>query len=437
MGTKRSSFVCQACGASQARWYGRCPSCGEWNSLVETLEEDTKTRSIRTRSVSSSKLSSLSIKHLTRQSTTLSEFDRVLGGGIVAGAVMLLAGEPGIGKSTLLLQLASKTSALYVSGEESLSQIHLRATRLRLEKSAITLLSETDVDAITQAIENEKPPFVIIDSIQTMETEDLTGIPGSVGQVRESAHRFVRVAKSLHIPVFLVGHVTKEGSIAGPKVLEHMVDTVLSLEGERYHAFRVLRSLKNRFGPTDEVGVFEMREDGMKEVTNPSELFLSQRQDKAPGSVVVPVLEGTRPLLVEVQALVAPTPYGFPKRAVSGVDLRRLELLVAVLSKTKSTKAQFAKLQSSDVYVNVAGGLRLREPAIDLGIVLAIVSSLNDCPLSSKTVAIGEVGLLGEIRDVSHLEKRVKEAKRLGYLRAVTPKTAETIRDAIHLAFKM
>jgi DNA repair protein RadA/Sms len=431
-----SKYVCQNCANEFAQWFGRCPNCGEWNSLVETVIAETKqkkTSRSKTTLAQPQKLSTINSVHFDRLSSTIKEFDRVLGGGIVPGSVTLLAGDPGIGKSTILLQVAASLGGLYVSGEESIQQIKIRADRLKIKSDKLMVLSEIDADLIVETILEQKPKIVVVDSIQTMTTDDLTGVAGSVGQVKECAARLLRVAKDNHIPLFLVGHVTKEGTIAGPKVLEHLVDTVLYLEGERFHTFRLLRSNKNRFGPTDEVGVFEMDETGMHQVLNPSELFLSENVSNIPGSAVVVTMEGTRPVLVEIQALVSPTPYGLPRRTVSGVDLNRVQLLLAVLSRrTKGLSGKsLSQLQNFDVYVNVAGGMKVAEPAADLGVCLAIASSFYNKSLKKGLVCIGEVGLLGEIRRIGNLKRRLAEAHSLGYKVKITPETARTLQEGL------
>jgi len=372
-------------------------------------------------------LAQIEKKQYTRLGTTLGEFDRVLGGGIVLGSVVLVAGDPGIGKSTLLTQLAiNLPKTLYVAGEESAQQIKIRADRIKTNAN-LSVLNETDVDLIITAIEQQNPSLVIIDSIQTLETTDLSSIAGSVGQVRESAHRVQKVAKRLHLPIFIVGHVTKEGTIAGPRTLEHLVDVVLSLEGDSSSQFRVLRASKNRFGPTDEVGIFEMEESGMIEVKNPSELFLQQKVE-APGSVVVATLNGFRPIMVEIQALVTKSSLPISRRTGSGIDNNRLQLIVAVISKRLGLP-----LFDQDIFVNVTGGLKVLEPAVDLGIALAIISSFNDKILTSKTVLMGEVGLLGELRSVRQVDKRVLEAKKLGFTNVISPQNANSLSEAVKL----
>jgi len=428
MKRKTVLFVCQQCGAKTPKWVGKCPECGGWNTMVETAEE-VKSQKSKVKSqglVKPQKLSEIKLSKKPRVSSGIGELDRVLGGGIVPGSVVLLAGEPGIGKSTLLLELVAKTGGLYVSGEESLQQIKLRAERLGVKSDDILFLAETNVDVIVATIKQLSSKIVVVDSIQTLYTEELSGMAGSVGQVRECANCLLKVAKSNGIPVFLIGHITKEGAIAGPKVLEHMVDTVLYIEGERYGSARMLRATKNRFGPTDEVGVFQMTDKGMEEVTNPSALFLAQKAGKTPGSVVVATLEGTRPLLVEIQALVVSTQLAVPRRISQGVDYSRLQMIVAVL-----TKMLRLPLGGFDIYVNVTGGLKIEEPAADLGIALAIYSSFKNIALPPKTVCFGELGLLGEIREINQSEKRKKEARRLGFVNIISPQNYSSINQVI------
>ncbi|HSX01802.1 MAG TPA: DNA repair protein RadA [Candidatus Saccharimonadia bacterium] len=433
-------FVCQSCSATYTRWMGKCEQCGAWNSLIE---EAAPAPVAGGRSVSAKKalqptsLGEVQTQRLPRFTTGLGEVDRVLGGGMVPGAIMLLSGDPGIGKSTLVLQVAAHLGAadrvLYVSGEESANQIKLRAERLGLAAAGLDLLSETNVDAIAATIEQGDYKLVIIDSIQTMAVEALTGSPGTVGQITASAQTLQLVAKRRHIAMLIIGHVTKEGSIAGPKILEHLVDVVLYLEGDRYGAFKALRGIKNRFGSTSEAGIFEMSERGLAPVVNPSQALLAERQP-GPGSVVLATLEGSRPLLVEVQALVSSTAFGYPKRTAVGFDLNRLNLLVAVL-----TKRAKLNLSSSDIYVNIVGGLRVSEPAADLAIILSIASAFKDVPVPQNLVAFGEVGLSGEIRSVSQVAQRMAEAKQLGLTYAIGPhrqadqgiKGAATIAQAV------
>ena len=441
MAKTTTKFVCQSCGSSFSRWMGKCEQCGSWNSLVEEAAPVSSGfgKARPTAALKPEPMHSVTAARHPRFSTGLAEVDIVLGGGVVPGSVMLLSGDPGIGKSTLVLQVAAAVAAgepvLYVSGEESAAQIRLRAERLGLSGSSLELLAETSVDAIAATIEQGNYRLVIIDSIQTMATEALTGSPGTVGQITASAQVLQAVSKRRGPAMLIIGHVTKEGNIAGPKILEHLVDVVLYLEGERYGAFKALRGVKNRFGSTSEVGIFEMAEQGLKAVPNPSAALLAERRP-GPGSVVFATLEGSRPLLVEVQALVTSTSFGYPKRTAVGFDLNRLNLLVAVL-----TKRAGLNLSSSDIYVNVVGGLRVAEPAADLAIILSIASALQDTHVPAGLVAFGEVGLSGEIRSVTQAARRISEAKRLGYEFAVGPahgapaglKGATDIKQAIAL----
>lgn len=423
---KKTKFVCQECGYESAKWMGKCPSCQSWNTMVEEFEPTAKQgRSYVTSTTTggSKPQSIVSVKSDTeaRVSTTMMELDRVLGGGIVPGSLVLVGGDPGIGKSTLLLQLSAKLAqtkqkVLYISGEESVKQTKLRSDRLGVSSEDLYVLAETDITFIERAIDEVQPMLVVIDSIQTVYQEDITSAPGSVAQVRECTAAFMRIAKTRGIAIFIVGHVTKQGSIAGPKLLEHMVDSVLYFEGERHHTYRILRAVKNRFGSTNEMGIFEMKELGLEEVLNPSEIFLEERSQGAAGSIVVASMEGTRPVLVEVQALISPTSFGNPRRMATGVDHNRVSLLMAVLEKRVGLL-----LQNQDAYLNVAGGVRLDEPAIDLAIALSITSSFRNQVPNPMDVAIGEVGLTGEIRRVSRIEQRVNEAAKLGFQRAIIP----------------
>ncbi|MCF8566038.1 DNA repair protein RadA [Alicyclobacillus tolerans] len=422
-------FVCQECGYESVKWMGKCSACGAWNSMVEEVESS-RSRGGREDSVfSSNPFGSSQIERIgkipsqleRRFTTGFGECDRVLGGGIVSGSLILIGGDPGIGKSTLLLQLSHNLAAsghkvLYVSAEESATQLKLRAERLGTVEDELYVLAETDLELALHGVEKLKPDFLVIDSIQTVYRPALTSAPGSVSQVRESTALLLRVAKTLNIATFIVGHVTKDGNLAGPRMLEHMVDAVLYFEGERHHTYRVLRAVKNRFGSTNEIAIFEMKEEGLAEVKNPSEMFLSERSQMTPGSAVVAALEGSRPLLLEVQALVAPTSFGTPRRMATGADYNRVSLIMAVLEKRLGLK-----LQSSDAYVNLAGGVRVEEPAIDLGVALAIASSFRDRPLRAGDVYIGEVGLTGEVRSVAKLEQRVREADKLGFTRCLVP----------------
>lgn len=425
-----SKYVCQSCAYESPRWIGKCPSCGEWNTLVEELIQKLSARKVITSSkIEAIPLSKIDFSDDQRLQSSIVEFDRVLGGGIVLGSVVLIGGDPGVGKSTLMMQLAAQLKdsiILYISGEESAKQIRLRAERLALNATDnLLLLAETNMDIITEVIERHPPDLIIVDSVQTMFRPALESSPGSVAQVRESTALFTRIAKSKSIPIFLIGHVTKEGVIAGPKVIEHMVDCVLQFEGERHYAYRILRSIKNRFGSTNEIGVFEMRDSGLREVKNPSEVFLSERSPDSSGSTVVASVEGTRPILIEVQALVTPTNYGIPQRNSTGVDYRRLGLLIAVLEKRLGVM-----LGQYDVFVNIAGGVRVDEPAVDLGIATSIISSVRDMPTDALGVAVGEIGLSGEIRTVTQIERRVQEATKLGFKRVILPKN--NLKGVLH-----
>jgi DNA repair protein RadA/Sms len=437
-----SNFVCQQCGYSQVGWAGKCPNCGSWGSLVETLQGSSislKKRSGEGKIISKPQnLLSINVRSRPRISTESSELNRILGGGIVPGQVILIAGEPGIGKSTLLLQLANKLTraeakktVLYVSGEESAYQIATRAERLGIKNKKIEILEETDIDnIIDQLAGSANYSFLIVDSIQTMSTSDLTGLAGSVGQVRESAFRLVRLAKAKSIPVFIVGHVTKEGSVAGPAVLAHVVDTVLWFEGDKTQELRLIRAVKNRFGPTDEVGIFEMTEKGLTSLTNADRIFLTQGAKGVSGSVVSSTLQGSRPMLVEIQSLTTAVKSAFPKRIAQGIDPRRLELLIAILIKRCAIP-----LYDYDVFVNVTGGIKLEENACDLAVALSIASSFYDKALPVKTVAIGELGLLGEIREVVAQEKRIKEARRLGFTLPISSNKHKYLNQVVKTIF--
>ncbi len=443
----RSSFVCQQCGYETPQWYGKCPNCGEWNSLVETVKEEIKSQNLKVKNLSqnSKPLKLSDVKHIekNRLKSGYGEFDRVMGGGIVPGSVTLLAGDPGIGKSTLLLHVLGKIGGLYVSGEESPEQIKLRAKRLGINGENISVLAETNAEGIVSVIPAHEPessgkengsrvkpgmtgvPLVIIDSIQTLSSSDLDGMAGSVGQIRRSAEILIASAKSHGTPIIIIGHVTKEGAIAGPKVLEHMVDTVLYLEGERFANARILRTLKNRFGAVEEVGIFEMVENGLTEVANPSALFLQDRVKNVPGSVVTVIMEGTRPMLVEIQALAVPSQLAMPRRVGSGVDYNRLQLLVAILQKRLNIP-----LGTFDIFVNVSGGLKISEPSADLAIALAIISSFKNKAIDPSTAAFGEVGLLGEVRSIGSDDRRSKEARRLGFNNIISPSNTKNLLQA-------
>ncbi|XJZ27412.1 DNA repair protein RadA [Bacillota bacterium Lsc_1132] len=427
---RKTKFMCQACGYESPKWMGKCPGCGEWNKMVEEVEITGPTRrgafahSQGGSAVLSKPTSITSIETVSepRIQTELKELNRVLGGGVVKGSLVLIGGDPGIGKSTLLLQVSSQLArkgnkVLYISGEESLRQTKLRADRLAVSSENLFVFAETNLEEINRTIESAEPGFVIIDSIQTIYHPEVTSAPGSVSQVRECTAELMRMGKTKGIAIFIVGHVTKEGSIAGPRLLEHMVDTVLYFEGERHHTYRILRAVKNRFGSTNEMGIFEMKEFGLEEVENPSEIFLEERSRGAAGSTVVASMEGTRPVLVEIQALISPTSFGNPRRMATGIDHNRVPLLMAVLEKRVGML-----LQNQDAYLKVAGGVKLDEPAIDLAIAVSIASSFRDKPTKPTDCIIGEVGLTGEIRRVSRIEQRVQEAAKLGFERVILPK---------------
>ena len=423
---KTSIFFCQSCGYESSKWMGQCPGCKEWNTFVEEVVDKKSAGTLAKQKATASEakvlpLSQIEMTYDKRVSTDMKELDRVLGGGIVQGSMVLVGGDPGIGKSTLLLQVCRNLSehnikVLYISGEESLQQIKIRAERIGNFGDSLKLLCETNLDTIKAVIDREKPQIVVIDSIQTMFNEEVSSAPGSVSQVRESTGVLMQIAKGMGISIFIVGHVTKEGVVAGPRVLEHMVDTVLYFEGDRHAAYRILRGVKNRFGSTNEIGVFEMRQDGLVEVEIPSEYMLSGKPEGASGSVVACSMEGTRPILLEVQALVCHSNFGIPRRTAAGTDFNRVNLLMAVLEKRLGLK-----LGDCDAYVNIAGGIKMNEPAIDLGIVLALISSYKDKPIDEKTICFGEVGLSGEVRAVNMAEQRVQEAKKLGFEVCILP----------------
>ena len=447
--------MCKDCGYESAKWMGRCPGCGEWNTMNEEVEIVKKgPRATFQHSEhldqKAMPITAIETDDEPRVGTDLAELDRVLGGGIVPGSLILTAGDPGIGKSTLLLQLSSLLAnqnrrVLYISGEESIRQTKLRAERLGVKSSELYIYAETDLEKIHLTIEEVKPQFVVVDSIQTIHHPEVKSAPGSITQVRESTAELMRIAKTQNIAIFLVGHVTKAGEIAGPRILEHMVDTVLYFEGERHHTYRILRSVKNRFGSTNEIAIFEMLQSGLKEVLNPSELFLRERSQGGPGSTVVASMEGTRPILVEIQALVTPSSFNYPKRMATGLDQNRVSLLMAVLEKRMGML-----LQAQDAYIKVAGGVKLDEPAIDLAVLVSIVSSYRDAAAGLSDCFIGEVGLTGEVRRVSRIEQRVSEAAKLGFERAIIPTSnlegwdypkgiqvvgVETVSEALKIAF--
>lgn len=455
MAKRKTKFMCRDCGYESPKWMGRCPGCGEWNTMDEEVEIVSKgprgafqhTETIQQKAMP---ISSIATTEEPRVKTELGELNRVLGGGIVPGSLMLIGGDPGIGKSTLLLQVSSLLAnqnqrVLYISGEESIRQTKLRAERLGVASDELYIYAETDLAKIHETINEVKPKFVIADSIQTIHHPEVTSAPGSVSQVRECTAELMRIAKTQSIAIFIVGHVTKDGQIAGPRLLEHMVDTVLYFEGERHHTYRILRSVKNRFGSTNEIAIFEMLQSGLKEVLNPSELFLQERSQGGPGSTVVASMEGTRPILVEIQALVTPSSFNYPKRMATGIDQNRVSLLMAVLEKRMGML-----LQAQDAYIKVAGGVKLDEPAIDLAVLMSIVSSYRDVAAGATDCFIGEVGLTGEVRRVSRIEQRVTEAAKLGFEKVVIPASniggwdfpegiqvvgVETISDALRIAF--
>ena len=421
----KTKYVCQSCGYSTPRWIGRCPDCDEWNTLIEEIIDKDKRTSSRSTSLlkQSANLKSISDINQTdsiRFKTGITEFDRVLGGGVVTGSVILIGGDPGIGKSTLMLQIANNLETkkiLYVSGEESGIQIKLRCERLNYTLKNFYVLSETNLEIVDAVVEKEKPDLIVIDSVQTIYHPELDSAPGTITQLRESTARLIKISKSQNIPIFIVGHITKDGIIAGPKVLEHMVDVVLQFEGEKTHFYRILRGIKNRFGSTNEIGIFEMTDKGLKEVLNPSEVFLSQRNYGASGCVISASLEGTRPILIEVQALVTSTNYGIPQRTSMGFDYKKLNIIIAVLEKKLGLF-----LNKSDIFLNIAGGVKIDEPAIDLAVGISIYSSFKDIPIDSETVMLGEIGLSGEIRTISYIDKRIAEATKLGFKKIIIPK---------------
>ncbi|HSW62803.1 MAG TPA: DNA repair protein RadA [Dissulfurispiraceae bacterium] len=439
MSKLKTVYQCQACGFASPKWLGKCPDCGAWNSFTEEREspKTLKAKPLLTGSTAPQPLSAITGATEQRSAVGISELDRVLGGGLVNGAIVLIGGDPGIGKSTLILQAVGKIAeqfgtVLYVSGEESPEQIKLRAERLNINSDHILLLPETVIENVISYSAEMKPSVLVIDSIQTVYTEDLSSAPGSVGQIRESAAKLMYYAKKAQVPVFLIGHVTKEGAIAGPRVLEHIVDTVLYFEGDRGHPYRILRTVKNRFGSTNEIGVFEMSDSGLSEVLNPSELFLAERPENVSGSAVIASIEGTRPLLVEIQALVSPTSFGMPRRTSMGVDFNRVSLLVAVLEKKAGIN-----LGGMDVFINVVGGFKILEPALDLGIIAAMVSSFREVPIHPKTIVFGEVGLSGEVRAVAQAETRLKEAEKIGFTTAIVPKgNADRLKDRCGLTIQ-
>ena len=424
MAKAKTVFVCSECGNESPKWLGKCPACNSWNTFYEQkIEKYTENNKMERKINNTPKpLNTYVGQEANRTSTGYSELDRVLGGGLVKGSLILLGGEPGIGKSTLILQLCEKVqgegTVLYVSGEESAEQIKLRADRLEVKNEELMFLGETDIDIVKNAITETKPKLVIIDSIQTMYSDEISAAAGSVSQVREITSQIMRVCKSQQITTVIIGHVTKEGNIAGPRVLEHMVDTVLYLEGERYNTYRILRAVKNRFGSTNEIGMFEMKQEGMCEVTNPSDILITERDDNPSGSCIVASIEGTRPILVEIQALTSQTVFGLPKRTGNGVDYNRLSVLMAVIEKRAGLS-----LGNQDVYLNIAGGMKLSEPAIDLGVIVTVASAYKNISIAKDVVVIGEVGLTGEVRRINLIEKRIKEAEKLGFKTCIIPES--------------
>lgn len=423
----KTVFMCQNCGYESAKWLGKCPGCNKWNTFVEEKQATGNSSSGATRQLTGFSsgtfaLSDVSVKSFVRVKTNITEFDNMIGGGIVPGSLTLLGGAPGIGKSTLMLQissaLAKNGTVLYISGEESLSQIKSRAERLKVNKDGIFLASETNLENIVDAINKLEPSFLVIDSIQTTYHPELSGAPGSVGQVRECAAELLRIAKSKHITVFLLGHVTKDGDLAGPRILEHIVDTVLYFENEKQQIYRILRAYKNRFGTTSEIGIFEMKGDGLAEVLNPSLIFIGERSNNVAGNIITACVEGTRPLLLEIQSLVSRTNFGFPRRMVSGYDLNRVIIIIAVLEKRIGIP-----LENQDVFINIAGGIKVKETASDLAIACAIASANANFICPPKTIVFGEVGLAGEVRAVSQIRERLQEAEKLGFQKAIIPKS--------------
>ncbi len=435
MAKAKTVFVCSECGNESPKWLGKCPACNSWNTFYEQkIEKYTDTNKIEKRINNTPKpLNSFVGQETNRTSTGYGELDRVLGGGLVKGSLILLGGEPGIGKSTLILQLCEKVQGdgkvLYVSGEESAEQIKLRADRLNVKNDDLMFLGETDIDIVKEAISEMQPKLVIIDSIQTMYSEEITAAAGSVSQVREITSQIMRICKAQQITTIIIGHVTKEGNIAGPRVLEHMVDTVLYLEGERFNTYRILRAVKNRFGSTNEIGMFEMRQEGMCEVTNPSDVLITEREDNPSGSSIIASIEGTRPILVEVQALTSQSVFGIPKRTANGFDYNRLSVLIAVIEKRANLM-----IGNHDVYLNIAGGMKLTEPAADLGIIVTVASAYKNIAIPKDVVIIGEVGLTGEVRRVNLIEKRLKEAEKLGFKKCIIPENnKKSLKDEYKL----
>ena len=432
----KTKYVCQSCGYENPKWLGKCPECMKWNTFVEEIEDKSNKSNNRETFVidkSSQKpvnINSITIKHEERFSSGINELNRVLGGGIVRGSLVLVGGDPGIGKSTLLLQVSESVAqsgkkVLYISGEESESQIKMRAERLNAKSENLYIMAENNLNIIEHHLEGFDPDLIILDSIQTVFTPDIASAPGTVSQIKEGTSRFMRISKKMGISTFVVGHVTKEGSLAGPKIMEHMVDTVLYFEGERYNTYRLVRAVKNRFGSTNELGVFEMSEKGLQELENPSKALISEKPEDASGSVIVSTVEGTRPMLLELQALVSPTSFGIPRRTATGIDFNRVNLLLAVLEKRAGMQ-----IQNQDVYLNIVGGIKINEPSMDLGVILAVASGFRNIPISGEVAVTGEVGLTGEIRGVSYIEKRISECRKLGFKKIIIPKSNyESVKD--------
>lgn len=432
----KTKYVCQSCGYENPKWLGKCPECMKWNTFVEEIEDKSSKGNHRETFVidkSSQKpvnINSITIKHEERFSSGINELNRVLGGGIVRGSLVLVGGDPGIGKSTLLLQVSESVAqsgkkVLYISGEESESQIKMRAERLNAKSENLYIMAENNLNIIEHNLEGFDPDLIILDSIQTVFTPDIASAPGTVSQIKEGTSRFMRISKKMGISTFVVGHVTKEGALAGPKIMEHMVDTVLYFEGERYNTYRLIRAVKNRFGSTNELGVFEMSEKGLQELENPSKALISEKPENASGSVIVSTVEGTRPMLLELQALVSPTSFGIPRRTATGIDFNRVNLLLAVLEKRAGMQ-----IQNQDVYLNIVGGIKINEPSMDLGVILAVASGFRNIPISGEVAVTGEVGLTGEIRGVSYIEKRISECRKLGFKKIIIPKSNyEAVKD--------
>ena len=432
----RTKYVCQSCGYENPKWLGKCPECMKWNTFVEEIEDKSSKSNHRETFVidkSSQKpinINSITIKHEERFSSGINELNRVLGGGIVRGSLVLVGGDPGIGKSTLLLQVSESVAqsgkkVLYISGEESESQIKMRAERLNAKSENLFIMAENNLNIIEHNLEGFDPDLIILDSIQTVFTPDIASAPGTVSQIKEGTSRFMRISKKMGISTFVVGHVTKEGALAGPKIMEHMVDTVLYFEGERYNTYRLIRAVKNRFGSTNELGVFEMSEKGLQELENPSKALISEKPENASGSVIVSTVEGTRPMLLELQALVSPTSFGIPRRTATGIDFNRVNLLLAVLEKRAGMQ-----IQNQDVYLNIVGGIKINEPSMDLGVILSVASGFRNIPISGEVAVTGEVGLTGEIRGVSYIEKRISECRKLGFKKIIIPKSNyEAVKD--------